>query len=370
MLLLKSSTTPFGFARDGRRFASAGTDHVAWAELAVEPAVRQLYGHRTQVEQLSWSRDDRLLASIDSVFEVRVWDRAAGTLVDHFHAPVGDFFVGNAGFALGTDGRLLAYASGGEQESRAVIRDVREGRFAGEWILRPGGFERMVATGPGRFLLVREELDQTGDNVATVVWYLQVGREPERVRTIRPADPGDRRRFLDHGLTADGELYLWNGPRIPPGRHRVEVRRVATGELLLSLPRPAASAGEMVVLLAPSGRYLWHSTGGNDHYLTDLQTRVTTRADCFPGAVTARNEWTALTKKHWLRGHSALQLRSGESMRLWLEFTNGDLSDSCGTSFSHDGRHLAWGSKSGTITVADLPALQKAIAAFEVGYAE
>jgi hypothetical protein len=49
----------------------------------------------------------------------------------------------------------------------------------------------------------------------------------------------------------------------------------------------------------------------------------------------------------------------------WLAFVNDDLSIYWRVYFSIDDRYLAWGSQSGTITVVDLPALQRAIAAFE-----
>ena len=33
---------------------------------------------------------------------------------------------------------------------------------------------------------------------------------------VRPAEPGDDRRFFYSQLTPDGRHYLWVGPRFPP----------------------------------------------------------------------------------------------------------------------------------------------------------
>ena len=50
--------------------------------------------------------------------------------------------------------------------------------------------------------------------------------------------------------------------------------------------------------------------------------------------------------------------------RPWLELGNDDLGKPTGICFSPDGRHLAWGSQDGTITVADLKGLAQRLRAF------
>jgi WD40 repeat protein len=56
--------------------------------------------------------------------------------------------------------------------------------------------------------------------------------------------------------------------------------------------------------------------------------------------------------------------RTGDA-KDWLRIENSDRDELNPVCFSPDNRYLAWGSRSGTITVADLPALQSKIEQFQ-----
>ena len=60
-----------------------------------------------------------------------------------------------------------------------------------------------------------------------------------------------------------------------------------------------------------------------------------------------------------------LALWPGQGGGAWLEVVNDDLSPCLQPEFSPDGRFLAWGSLSGTVTLVDLPLLQRGVAVFE-----
>jgi hypothetical protein len=278
---------------------------------------------------------------------------------------MGEFFAQNAALALSDDGRLLAYASGGKCEAKAMIYDVATHRRLGEWEL-PGGYEELTPAGPGRFLLVREQIDADGQNVQTVVWQLEAGTGPQQHRVLCPSAPGDQRRYFVSGLTPDGRLHWWTGPRKPPANYRVEVRRVETGELVKLLRVPSSKeTGVIDALIDPAGQLMWVRDSAENVALYHLDgSRSSSKVARGPAAVTAGGAWKVTSAEDARHGHIA-QLVMGGADRPWLVLTNDDrITHTIGT-FSLDGRYLAFGSQSGTITVIDLPALQRVVATFE-----
>jgi WD40 repeat protein len=370
-LLLKgtSASVPFGFSRDGRWLATGDWSLVSFAELVIPNVVQQLRGHAAGVDRLAWSRDGRTLGSLDTRFQVRLWDVEEAKQVDVVSVPRpnGNFFAQNAALAISDDGRLLAYASGGERPARALIYDIAARKSLGYWEL-PGGYEQLTPAGPGRFLLVREQIDDDGQNVQTVVWQLEAGNEMPPHRVLRRSAPGDQRRYFESGLTPDGRLHWWTGPRLPPANYRVEVRRVETGKLLVPPLRLPSSeeVGVIGALIDPTGQLLWVGTHDDRklYHLDDPQLRPT--AARFPGAVTAGGAWMVISAqdvRHGPVGHLVM----GGADRPWLVFANDDRTRHTIGMFSPDSRYLAFGSQSGTVTVIDLPALQGAVATFEDG---
>ncbi len=366
--LTKFNPPPSSFARDGRRLAGGHTYEAIIGELAVPEVVRHLRGHVSAVAHLAWSRDGRRLASLDSRYEVRTWDVASAVAIDAIQVPDGghNFFATNAGLALSDSGRLLAYASGGAEQSQVLIRDIADRRTFGPWRL-PGGFERLAATGSDRFLLVREQMTMDGENVQSTVWQLDPNQGPRMPRVIRPSDPSDRRQFLDHGLTPDGRLYWWTGPRFPADRRRVEVRRVDTGEKVFDRSHGADYSETLDVYVEPTGRLLWVSDGKSNTQYDIFSGQSQMRPDQDLVAASVDGKWLAYHSREPRRSHMTLALWSVGAERPWLEFANDDLSPPQPASFSLDSRFLTWGSDSGTITLVDLPALRHAVNDFEAG---
>ncbi len=249
---------PSGFSQDGRCFAAGGILEVAFCDLVMPRAVRHFSGHRTPVRLLSWCRNNRRLASLDSRFEARVWSMEPEPAVSPLLVPPGGFYAPEAAVALSDDGRQLAYASGGEDKAHALIYEIPGWKKLGEWPLS-GGFEKLACVRGREFVLVREQLDEDGQNVHTVAWTLEAGKEPVGPTLIRPSRPGDERRFHGSELTRDGRYYSWLGPRRPENSRRVELFDVATGKPLIQreLPRNPHTGNFWGTNLNPDGRYLW-----------------------------------------------------------------------------------------------------------------
>jgi WD40 repeat protein/tRNA A-37 threonylcarbamoyl transferase component Bud32 len=370
--ILTGPYVPWGFAPDGRRWAGVSGDGVAFCDLLVPNALQHLSGHHAGIELLAWSRDNRHLVSLDDRFEVRVWDVVQGVAVDHFRKQPGGYFGHNAAVALSDDAKLVAFASGGREEAHALIHDLTTGQVH-TWPL-PGGFEQLAYIGEGKFLLVREEHKVPGSKaVQTVVRELSAGKPPDVLRILRHAEADDIRRFFNSGLTPDGRYYYWSGPREPRSNQRAEVYEVATGRRLFRIAHaPQSPQQELGVFMSPDGRYCWiipsaSNTGNRRRY--DLAgTSPPERVAGSPHAVSPDSAWLALVRtREKDRPGQYLALQPWAADRAWLEFADDSpaWNDFPCAIFSSDGRFLAWGRRSGRITVADLPALQQEISAFE-----
>ncbi len=361
---------PSALSRDGRVLAVNGQAQAAFVDLIVPGTLKRLTGHLCAVARLAWSRDSRHLVSLDNRFEVRVWDVVQGAVADDFRPPAGDLRATNAAVAISDDGRLVAYASGGETCSHAIIRDVSTHTSVAQRELPPG-FERMTYA-DGRFLLVREEEDPGTKNwrTRTVARVLEVGTDPRALRVVRPAEPGDDRRFLESSLTPDGRYYVWVGPRLPILKRRIEVRNVATGRLVRRVSQPAelAAPREIAAFLGPRGTDLWVDVGddGRAHFdLTDANSPAKP-VHTFPTALSSDDLWFAgplSTPETGAPPRLMLSRRSNDSV--WLSLANDDLSAPREAQFSPNSRFLAWSGMDGTISVADVPALEQEVRQFE-----
>ena len=177
----------WGFAHDGRTIAASMIDAAAFQEISRPEVITRWEGHRAPIDHVRWAANSRRLASLASDFEVRVWDvgHQPGRQVAAFPAPRTSGFWAMQGFvALSPDGRRLAYASGGEKESIALVFDIEHNRVVNKWNL-PGGFEKLAANGPDRFVLVREQTTPENGNVTTVVYDLAPGQPLGPGRVIR-----------------------------------------------------------------------------------------------------------------------------------------------------------------------------------------
>ena len=314
---------------DDRTLATGGIVKTGFGDLVLPQVIKSLTGHLSIVEKLAWSRDKRHLVSLDNRFEVRVWDTARGVPIDEFRAPRANetYFATNAAVALSDDGKLVAYASGGKPAAHALIRDVTTGRTLARWEL-PDGFDRMTYA-DGCFLLVREELDEEKwegtrrrDTVARV---LIVGKPPDVMRIVRPAD-GEEKGFFTSDLSPDGRLYLWIGPREPSENRRVEVREVATGRLIKRIGQHDLLLPEPRAILDPHRNDLWvRLPGRNLRFDLEAPDRL---PESFPDldlAEFSRSGWIAIDGRIEA-GATPFGLvlhRRGESAG-WIEFVNED----------------------------------------------
>jgi hypothetical protein len=242
---------------------------------------------------------------------------------------------------------------------------VETGDILDHWDLSRG-FERLTYAG-GRFLLVREEeVEGKPRTWQTVVRELVVRKPPKIVRVIRPAQAGEM-GFFTSSLTPDGAYYLWVGPRRPPQNYRSEVWEVATGHQVKRIAHPMSQEvdGWGGSDLSPDGRYLWLDDAKR-LWLYDLAEleKPSEKVGRPPIAVSPGWKWVGYQIHNESQGLTLALHRENESAP-WLLLSNNDVSNPQPACFSPNGRYLAWGSTSGSITVVDLLALEKEVEEFE-----
>jgi hypothetical protein len=224
--------------------------------------------------------------------------------------------------------------------------------------------------GGDRFLLVREEFEEEKETVRTVARELEVGTLAPHFRVVRASAAEDVRRFLHSGLTPDGRFYWWIGPRKRPEKRRIEVREVATGKQVFALecPVPTGTDFEPRANLTADGQFLCVETFGHEPVVYDLGGNKHPQSSVceFTGLRASTQTWTAFQLHRDDAPEDAgamLRLARGQDVRFKL--ANSDLSNPEAICFSGDGRFLAYGSQTGTVTVVDLEVLSQQFGDFE-----
>jgi serine/threonine protein kinase/WD40 repeat protein len=364
----EETQVPSEFTADGMRLAVSHHAGVGMHSILLPRIIRQLSGHPAHVVHVAWSGDNRHMVSLDGRYEVRVWDLNDCACVDDFPAPPSDeFWADQAAVALSDYGRLAAYASGGRNKAQALLRDVRNHAVIRQWEL-PGGFEKLGYAGDDTFVSVREEIEPPKGTMRTVVRQLALGKAVQE-RVLRPSNAGDGRWFFHHDLTPDARVYSWTGPREPRAARRVEAWNVRAGERRFVRQQAPTSNYEPLPMLSPDGRHLW---------VMELIEKTWQRFDLdrpeisepYPEtvrAVSPDERWSVSDEFQELAdANRALVLRrrpNGDAL-VKLFDADGPALNLQPLSFSRDGRYLAWSDARGTLFVANLPELDKAIAAF------
>jgi WD40 repeat protein len=345
-LALRSVGVPWGFSPDGLVLAASTVNEVAFRDLTLPKEMLRLRGHQAFVQKIIWARSAPRLASLDQAFEAHVWEVGHTSPLARLAGPIGSFTVANAAIALSDDGTRLAFASGGESAAATILdlapwsdgRAVVEFRRRGPWPL-PAGYERLACSGGHRFLLVREERvirpeDRNRPNAWPVrsVAYELTDAGPRFLRVIRPAEPGDVRRFIDSGLTPDGRYYWWAGPRLPESARRVEIRETATGKLVWSLSAPQACDESSLphCRLSPDGKWAWVRTPDERRY--ELPDDHIGEPEIPPDA-SIPGHWHVHGKRR-TDGQNELFLYPWHSKEPWLRLENEDRSPSGMPAFS------------------------------------
>jgi WD40 repeat protein len=355
LLLRKTSggdSRALAFDREGRRLISGGEPGDAvptiglW-ELEPHRGAQALRGLASAARKVWFSRDSARLAALSDDWHLAIWDLASGRLLFLFETPVGGF-ADSAGGCFDAEATRFAFASGRE----ACLYDLATGGVARIWRLARGLSDQVQFDSHGRPLLLRRERAsiQTRE-----IWRLfELGAAETPVLLHEQSDTNWS--AVDMRFAAGGERFLvWNGqPEGPP--RIIRAYDAASGRELWHAATQR-TAGAVAVVVDPTGQWFG--------YTADLSSRLRlVRFSDFTeiGTTVEFREAISPSGGEFVSGQAAFLDRSNADRAVpvvmdWqlLAFVS---------SFSPDGRLVAWGTEAGVVVVLHLEEVQQRLAGF------
>ncbi len=363
--------TDVAFSPDGTRLAASslpifGHAAVSLWELHDGHGLRSFRGLVGAVTKLSLSPDGRLVAALADDWHVALWERSTGRLRFVFETPKG-FVSDNAALAFNADGSRLAFASG----SAAVLWDAAKGQIVQQWDLPPGYSDQLAFHPTGKLILARVEC-QDGKTIPFSPNDPKVHPRVLRFRDLFGEKPReafkeitDFKWHVFHSVMAlDGSLLVVEGAAGPGFEGRaMNAYDGMTGAQLWSRTITSKRDGARP-RLDPKGQLLAFETSERTMIVIDARTEKHVAAlpriysEFGPGA-TLR----ATCNDHPPFGVSLFRRDDlAPLVTLGLNVNVGDLS----LKFDADGRHVVWGNRDGTVTLADLDEVNRRLAEFKL----
>jgi WD40 repeat protein len=380
----RNLNTALAISPDGRRLAVGSTTRdrflggVDIHEIDRGRGAQQLRGLAATVTKVAFSPDGTLVASLAQDWHACVWDLRLGRLLRVFETPVG-VSADNAGIAISPDGRRFACATW----TQAKLWDLVTGREIGSWRLPPGWQDHLCFDDAGRLLSLRVET--LGMKEAPEA--ANRGKDP-RVCRIRELLASDRQRLLRvitelnwviYGIvtSADGRRVVLDGLQKDMGRAADQPRRIIMAfdttrrEPLWSrtpnlgensTPLRIDSAGSAVAFemdMSPEG----FPTAEVVEVLTGKRLRSFNRS---PDGVSLGGKYCIADTAASGDRHV---IRCSDETRL-VTLAISPLVTTHQTPFDPTGTRVAWGNSDGSVTVYDLPEINRRLTKVGLGWDE
>jgi serine/threonine protein kinase/WD40 repeat protein len=335
--------------------------------------IETLHGLGGVVQRTIFSPDGRLVAAASHEWEVGLWERQSGSLIGVLPAPIG-LFVDNLGMAFDPTGRRFACSAGHE----ARLWDIEQRRMIRRWNLPEGLCDSPAFYGDGRLLLIRQEnKSRQGGPFEVFPWV----KYPRTVRLYdlssemptRPITELDDFNVAvrDIEIADDGSVFAVAGVGSDEGkpRRKFHVYEGPTGRLLRDLRTNRALGFPGSVVFDPTSKVMAAAleTAGADEWKTlfdlpGLEYRGISRAPLACLSPDGRRSMGTLG------GHPtmiALSEVATEQPLMLMALDDGNPSQ---PTFSHDGRHVMFGRRDGTVSVLDLAEMNRQLTKLNLGW--
>ncbi|MBI1918642.1 MAG: protein kinase [Planctomycetes bacterium] len=364
--------TGVAFSPDGRRLA-VSSEHVAAEQSAVVVyeldlgrGMQTLRGLVGQIAQVRFSPNGRWVAALSHNWQVALWDSKANRLLHVLEVPQG-LFADNADLCFSPDGGRFAFVTG----RQAKLWEVQSGEELGSWDLPHGLADRLAFRSKDELVLFRIETASGLPPVGAVPW-----REHPRVCRIRHltrpkqikrlAEIKEFNKYISGAvISPDGSSIVAAGEGGPDGKRRtVRIYDGTTGKEVGILPVDRTDS-EIGLYLDVTGKILaYQPTNGAQATLVDVPSGevrgvlpYVTRS-LGPGA------------KHWVGSLPSHQpgltlVRRQDGKQLFMVGIDSAVHTG---PFSADGTRWALGHTDGSVTVCDLPGVQRHLTEIDLGW--
>jgi WD40 repeat protein len=367
LLDLKSGdfVTGLTFSPDGRRLAassqkafSPGQVHL-W-DLDYGRGIQTLRGFAAPVGGVCYSADGRFLAGITHDWQIGIWDLPTGQLHVTFEVPRG-FTTDNAGLAFSPDGNRFAFSSG----TSGKLWETTTGKELDSWKLPPGLVDLMSYQADGKLLLFRVETKS--GKVPPHDWRVKaeddprVGRirnllGPTREKPIAQLTPYPKGVANAVGWADGSQLIL---EVVESGsQKKLKAYDGLTGKELWLVPDVYHTGGGSP-RIDPTGKFLSFDGKDKPAYLFDIPSRTLTALENLSRALGPGASYYFGRRLGYPTQNGVLLFRRGRTeplITLGIDFSD---FDSKFPQFNLAGTHLAWGNADGTVTVCDLPEINR-----------
>lgn len=375
---LSNTMTDIAFSPDGKKLAVTGLPihtggaGVAVLELESSRGLRSLRGLSGEIVLYCATPDCKSIAALSNNWQAAVWSDGGDKLRHKFEVPKGPH-SDNLALALSPDGQRFVCAAGDE----ARMWNVETGQLMESWKLPPGLANKVAFHSSGKLLLLRSETKDAKR-------YPTLGANPRdypRVCRIRELQSAHTVRLIkeieDHnwhvfetGVAPNGDYFVVSGLSAAAKALQRSMKAYdgLTGDRLWTMDEAKADGGHSFTF-DPSGKvmaFFHHGTNPRVYSLVEMPSRklIETRSE-FPLALgPGTREWIEFQDEP----HSGIGLcRPGSKdpiVRLGIDHKISGQ----GMTFSTDGSRVVWGNNNGTVTVADLPEINRRLSSIGLGW--
>lgn len=369
-------STGLAFSPDGRRLAVCGFSAFGYSggvdiwELDDVRGIQTLRGLVGQIPNVHFSPDGRFVAALSQDWQLGIWEVGTARLVRILDTPRGAF-ADNAAVALNPDGTLIAFSGG--TEARVWEIATGEERLS---ITLPPALLDVAGFHDGKLLLFRVETrdgmlpPDSGAHPREHPRVCQIRNllsdEPTKpIKTItdfnwgvfKSAAPPDGRYFIVEGT---------GGPGWKKGEDRwIKAFDGPTGKLLWSIDTTKTNDGAELKI-DPTGEHLVILDNAPTRTLLDTPSGRLVESFSYGVVGLSPAATYRVTSGPNLRGLSIMRRR--DKIPLVTVGIDNQASSANIFSFNRDGTRFAWGNRDGTVSVCDLPEVQRRLAQLGLGW--